>query len=77
MKNNINLKQVKKLQDKYLNFCVKNLLEDKEIHSFCKNAEKEINENYDELYKKGVTHIFGPGSIISDAAIKILNRLLI
>lgn len=51
MKNNINLKQVKKLQDKYLNFCVKNLLEDKEIHSFCKNAEKEINENYDELYK--------------------------
>ena len=36
-----------------------------------------IPENdHDELYKRGVTDIFGPGTIISKAAIRILNKLM-
>lgn len=36
-----------------------------------------IPENdHEELYSKGVTDIFGPGTIISNAAIKILNALM-
>ncbi|MCX7953873.1 MAG: methylmalonyl-CoA mutase [Bacteroidales bacterium] len=33
-------------------------------------------QDYDFLYKKGVTAIFGPGTPITEAAIKILNLLL-
>ena len=46
-----NLKQTKALQEKYLKFCKVNLLNDKKIHSFCNNAEKEINHDYEDLYK--------------------------
>ena len=36
-----------------------------------------IPENdHQELYNKGVADIFGPGTIISKAAIKILNKLM-
>ncbi len=34
-------------------------------------------QDHDELYSKGVADIFGPGTIISKAAIKILNKLMI
>lgn len=33
-------------------------------------------QDYDELFSKGVADIFGPGTIISKAAIKILNKLM-
>ncbi|NLH52698.1 MAG: methylmalonyl-CoA mutase, partial [Bacteroidales bacterium] len=33
-------------------------------------------QDYDFLYKHGVVAIFGPGTVISDAAIKMLNILL-
>ena len=45
------LKQIKALQEKYLKFCKTNLLNDKKIHSFCNNAENEINHDYEDLYK--------------------------
>ena len=33
-------------------------------------------KDYDFLFEKGIHDIFGPGTIIADSAIKILNRLL-
>jgi methylmalonyl-CoA mutase len=33
-------------------------------------------QDYDFLYKSGVTAVFGPGTVISDAAIQLLDRLL-
>ena len=33
-------------------------------------------KDYDFLFEKGVHDIFGPGTVIADSAIKILNRLL-
>lgn len=33
-------------------------------------------QDHEELYSKGVVDIFGPGTIISKAAIKILNKLM-
>ncbi|GAB4238089.1 MAG: methylmalonyl-CoA mutase [Ekhidna sp.] len=33
-------------------------------------------QDHDELYKRGIVDIFGPGTVISKAAIKILNRLM-
>ena len=33
-------------------------------------------KDYDFLFQKGVHDIFGPGTVIADSAIKILNRLL-
>ena len=33
-------------------------------------------QDYNYLYKSGVSHIFGPGTIIAESAIKILNRLI-
>jgi methylmalonyl-CoA mutase len=33
-------------------------------------------QDYDELYAKGTTAIFGPGTIITNAADKILDDLL-
>ena len=31
-------------------------------------------EDYDELHQQGVSEIFGPGTVISKAAIRILER---
>ena len=33
-------------------------------------------KDYEFLYEKGVHDIFGPGTVIADSAISILNRLL-
>ena len=33
-------------------------------------------QDYDFLYKSGVSGIFGPGTIIAEAAIKILNEII-
>lgn len=33
-------------------------------------------QDHEELYQKGIVDIFGPGTIVSKAAIKILNRLM-
>lgn len=33
-------------------------------------------QDYDELFSKGVTSIFGPGTVIAKAAIEILERML-
>lgn len=33
-------------------------------------------QDYDFLYKSGATAIFGPGTVISEAAKQILNLLL-
>ena len=33
-------------------------------------------QDYDYLYKHGVSNIFGPGTVIAEAAIDILNKLL-
>jgi methylmalonyl-CoA mutase len=33
-------------------------------------------QDYDFLYKAGVLAIFGPGSVISDAGIKLLELLI-
>jgi methylmalonyl-CoA mutase len=33
-------------------------------------------QDYDELYAKGIDAIFGPGTVISDSAMKILDVLL-
>ena len=33
-------------------------------------------KDYDFLYKAGVTEIFGPGTVVPQAAEKILNRLI-
>ena len=33
-------------------------------------------KDYNYLYKKGVVQIFGPGTIVTDAAIDILNKIL-
>ena len=33
-------------------------------------------QDYDFLHKSGVTAVFGPGTVISDAAIQLLDRLL-
>ena len=52
MENKINLEEIKKLQNHYFKFCEDNLLKDKTIHNFCKEAEVEINNNYNELYEK-------------------------
>lgn len=52
MTENIDLNKIQKLQDFYLKFCEDNLLNDLEIHNFCKNAQNEINENYEDLYAK-------------------------
>jgi len=51
MQNNINIENITVLQKKYLKFCEDNLLNDIEVHNFCKNAQKEINDNYEELYE--------------------------
>jgi len=34
-------------------------------------------QDHEELYQKGVVEIFGPGTIIAKAAIKILDRLMV
>ena len=51
MTEKINIEETTKLQEKYLKFCKDNLLNDSKIHSFCNNAEKEINHDYEDLYK--------------------------
>jgi methylmalonyl-CoA mutase len=33
-------------------------------------------QDYDFLYKAGVSFIFGPGTVISKSAIDILNKLI-
>ncbi|MCL4157995.1 UNVERIFIED_CONTAM: hypothetical protein GTU68_064014 [Idotea baltica] len=33
-------------------------------------------QDYDFLYDAGVAGIFGPGTVVSDAAIQILNRMM-
>ncbi len=33
-------------------------------------------QDYDELYGKGIDAIFGPGTVVSDSAVKILDILL-
>jgi hypothetical protein len=35
-----------------------------------------INKRHDYLFKKGVYDIFGPGTVIADSAISILEKLL-
>ena len=52
MTDNIDINEIQKLQDFYLKFCEDNLLNDLEIHAFCKNAQNEINNNYEDLYAK-------------------------
>ena len=39
MPNNIDIENIKTLQKKYLKFCEDNLLNDIEVHTFCKNAQ--------------------------------------
>ena len=46
------IEKIKSLQNRYFKFCEDNLLKDSKIHNFCEDAEKEINNNYDELYEK-------------------------
>lgn len=51
MNDKIDINKIKKLQNTYLKFCENNLLNDKTIHAGCLDAEKEINDNYDDLYE--------------------------
>ena len=37
---------------------------------------ESLNRDYEYLYKSGVHGIFGPGTIIAESAIDILNKLL-
>ena len=52
MTEKINIEEITKLQEKYLKFCEDNLLNDSKIHDFCKDAQDEINKNYEDLYTK-------------------------
>lgn len=50
--NELNKEQIIELENKYMNFLTEVLLENNIIHKYCKNAEKEINENYKDLKEK-------------------------
>ena len=52
MTEKINTEEITKLQEKYLKFCEDNLLNDSKIHDFCKDAQDEINKNYEDLHTK-------------------------
>lgn len=51
MTEDININEIKKLQNDYLQFCEDKLLNDQIIHTGCYEAENEINDNYDDLYE--------------------------
>ena len=51
MTDKIDIKKIKELQNYYFKFCEDNLLNDQAIHKGCKEAENEINDNYDDLFE--------------------------
>ena len=51
MSGNLDIDKIIKLQNDYLKFCEDNLLNDQVIHAGCCEAEKEINDNYNDLYE--------------------------
>jgi len=46
------------------------------IGDYVKKDNNERIQDYDFLYKAGVSFIFGPGTVISKSAIDILNKLI-